>query len=233
VTFIDRLPGYVPVLIDGAEYTLIVSAISLVIGSAIGMLVAAGALSGHRLVRWVVRVYVEVGRAIPEIVQIYIWYYLLPTFGLVLPALAAGIVALSVAFGPFLGEVFRAGVSGVERTQWEAAQVLGMRPVTKWRRIIIPQAVRIILPVLTGYFISMFKATSLLSFIAIPELFGAAKAAANINFQYFELFGLVLLVYMAMGYPTVWVMRQIERRLRVGVDRVELSNVLQATDAAL
>src|SRR5690606_7621639 len=107
-----------------------------------------------------------------------------------------------IAFGPFLGEVFRAGVDSVERTQWEAAQVLGMNRATAWRRIVLPQAIRTILPVWTGYVISMFKATSLLSFIAIPELFGAAKAIAATNYQYFEVFALVMVLYLMMAYPT-------------------------------
>jgi polar amino acid transport system permease protein len=232
-TFWDRLPGYLPPLLKACGYTIGVSALSLLIATAIGILVAMAARSPRAWVRGAMRSYVEVGRAVPELVQIYVWYYLLADVGIVLPPIVAGVVALSVAFGPFLGEVFRAGVESVERTQWEAAQVLGMSRAATWRRVILPQAVRTILPVWTGYIISMFKATSLLSFIAIPELFGAAKAIASSNFQYFELFALVMIFYLLMAYPTVWIVRAIEYRLRIDRRRADIETVLQAEGAAV
>jgi polar amino acid transport system permease protein len=218
VTFLDRLPHYLPILLKGCVYTLSVSAVALAAATMIGVFVAIASRSPSRAVRSFCRGYVEIGRAVPELVQIYVWYYLLAGLGIVLPPIVAGIIALSIAFGPFLGEVIRAGVEGVERTQWEAAQVLGMDRPTTWRRIILPQAVRTILPVWTGYVISMFKATSLLSFIAIPELFGAAKAIAATNYQYFEVFALVMVFYLLMAYPTVWIIRGLERRLRTDAE---------------
>lgn len=233
LTFLDRLPYYAPALLKGCVYTLSVSAVALAIATMIGILVAVASRSENPIVRGAVRSYVELGRAVPELVQIYVWYYLLASLGIVLPPIAAGIIALSIAFGPFLGEVFRAGVDGVERTQWEAAQVLGMPRATAWRRIILPQAVRTILPVWTGYVISMFKATSLLSFIAIPELFGAAKAIAATNYQYFEVFALVMLLYLMMAYPTVWIIRAIEHRMRIDTERAELQGAMQPNQAAV
>lgn len=226
-TFLERLPYYVPALLNGCVYTLLVSAVSLVIATIIGILVAMASRSESRPVRAAVLSYVELGRAVPELVQIYVWYYLLGSVGIVLPPIVAGVIALSVAFGPFLGEVFRAGVERVERTQWEAALVLGMDEATTWRRIILPQAIRTILPVWTGYVISMFKATSLLSFIAIPELFGAAKRIAATNYQYFEVFALVMFLYLAMAYPTVWIIRAIEHRMRIETERADLGSAMQ------
>jgi polar amino acid transport system permease protein len=233
LTFLDRLPGYMPALLKGCMYTLVVSAAALAIATLIGVLVAMASRSESRLVRGITRSYVELGRAVPELVQIYVWYYLLASLGIVLPPIAAGIIALSIAFGPFLGEVFRAGVDSVERTQWEAAQVLGMNRATAWRRIVLPQAIRTILPVWTGYVISMFKATSLLSFIAIPELFGAAKAIAATNYQYFEVFALVMVLYLIMAYPTVWIIRAFENRLRVDIPRGELRGAMQTSQTSM
>lgn len=227
MTFFDRLPLYMPGLLKGCAYTLGVSAVSLILATAIGVLVAVAQRSESRPLRAAMTAYVELGRAVPELVQIYVWYYLLANLGLVLPPVVAGIIALSIAFGPFFGEVFRAGVNSVEKTQWEAAQVLGMPRATAWRRIILPQAVRAILPVWTGYVISMFKATSLLSFIAIPELFGAAKAIAASNYQYFEVFALVMVLYLVMAYPTVWIIRAIEHRLRIDRDPPDPRNAMQ------
>ncbi len=227
LTFFDRLPLYLPGLLKGCAYTLGVSLVSLLIATLIGILVAIAVHSPSRPLRAAITAYVELGRAVPELVQIYVWYYLLANLGVVLPPIIAGIIALSVAFGPFLGEVFRAGVASVERTQWEASQVLGMSRPTAWRRIILPQAIRAILPVWTGYVVSMFKATSLLSFIAIPELFGAAKAIAASNYQYFEVFALVMVLYLMMAYPAVWIIRAVEHRLRVDKEPADIRNAAQ------
>lgn len=233
VTFLDRLPNYAPVLLKGCLYTLGVSVAALAIATLIGIMVAVYSRSPRPLVCILTRSYVEVGRAVPELVQIYVWYYLLASAGIVLPPVAAGIIALSVAFGPFLGEVFRAGIDGVEKTQWEAAQVLGMSRATAWRRIVLPQAVRIILPMWTSYVISMFKATSLLSFIAIPELFGAAKMIAGTNYQYLELFALVMILYLVMAYPTIWAIRAVENRLRIDVPQRQVAGSIQGNQAAV
>jgi polar amino acid transport system permease protein len=213
---VDRLLGYVPDIANALLLTIGTAFIAIALASLIGIVTAGVLLGSNRPLRRIADVYVEIVRAIPELVQIYVWFYFLPSTGIVLPPIVAGIIALSVAFGPYMAEVFRAGLLAIDRTQWEAAQVLGMNRLTRWRRVILPQAFRTVLPVWTGYFITMYKATSLLSFITVPELFGYARFEAATNFRYFELFGIVMVLYLAIGVPTVAVLHWVERRLDVG-----------------
>lgn len=209
----DRIVGYLPELARGAGITFGAAIAAILFASALGILVAGAGRSDKSWVRSLNSLYVETVRATPELVQVYIWFFFLPVTGLVLPPIAAGIVALTVAFGPYLGEVFRAGIAAVEPTQWEAGKVLGMNRFTLWRRVILPQAFRTVLPVWTGYVVTMYKATSLLSFITVRELFGTARFAAALNFRYFELFALVMVGYLLLGIPTVILLHRLERRL--------------------
>jgi polar amino acid transport system permease protein len=211
----ERIREYMPDLLEGAVITLKVAWLSLALGTLIGIAVAMTSRSRFMAVRTVTAVYVQVGRAVPEIVQVFIWYFVLPDYGIVLSPFSAGVIAIGVAFGPYLGEVFRAGVEAVPRTQWEASQVLGLSRLQIWRRIVFPQAFRTVAPVYTGYFISIFKATALLSFISLREVFGVARNLAALNFRYIELFTIVMIIYLLMGIPAVLLMRAVERRWRV------------------
>ncbi len=227
----QRIVDYFPALLDGALITLRVAGLSLVLGTVLGLLVAMGYRSTNPVVRAVVSTYVQVGRGIPELVQIFIWYYVLPEFGIVFSPFVAGVIAIGVAFGPYLGEVFRAGVDAVDVTQWEAADVLGLSRVKVWRRVILPQALRTVFPVWTSYLISIFKATSLLSFISLREVFAVARNEAALNFRYLELFALVMIIYIAMGAPTIVALRVLARRW--GTDRVRSPQRLNRHDVAV
>lgn len=226
----ERIRGYAPELWDGALVTLRVALFALALGTAIGLAVAVGSRSRLLPVRLAIGAYVQVGRAVPELVQVFIWYYVLPDYGLVLSPFAAGVIAIGVAFGPYLGEVFRAGVESVDRTQWEAGEVLGLSRAQVWRRVILPQALRTVFPIWTSYLISIFKATSLLSFISLREVFGVARNEAALNFRYFELFALVMAIYLAMGVPMVIALRALARRW--DTDRIR-TRATPATDTAL
>lgn len=210
---LDRILGYMPVLGTAALYTIGVSIAVAVLASLVGILLAIASRSHLAWVRAATAAYIQIGRAIPELVQLFLWYYLLAQIGIVIPPLIAGTIAISLAFAPFLAEVFRAGIEAVPNGQWEASEVLGMSRSVIWYRAILPQAIPIVLPVWTGYLISIFKATALLSFIAVPELFSVARNMAALNFRYLELFVIVAIFYLAMGYPSVMLLRALERRL--------------------
>ncbi len=227
----QRIYGYLPALFDGALITLKVAFFALALGTALGLLVAMGSRSRFRPVRVVVSIYVQVGRGIPELVQIFIWYYVLPEFGIVLSPFLAGVIAIGVAFGPYLGEVFRAGVEAVDVTQWEAAEVLGLSRAKVWRRVVLPQALRTVFPVWTSYLISIFKATSLLSFISLREVFAVARNEAALNFRYLELFAIVMIIYLAMGVPTIVALRALARRW--STERVRTSPLPKNVDVPI
>ena len=232
---VNRLLGYLPRLLPGLAYTISVPLVTMTLATLLGCLVAVLLVSPRRAVRVAVRTYIDVARAIPELVWIFIFYGLLPflpLFPIVLDGLQAVVIALTIVFGAFLGEVIRGGINGVEPTQWEAGQVLGMsRPLT-WRRIILPQAARNILPVWTSYFVAMFKATALMSLVALPDLFGVARNIGSQNFRYFELYAIVLVAYYVIGSTALFLIRRLERRWNVDARRIEEREILSATAAA-
>jgi polar amino acid transport system permease protein len=177
--------------------------------------------------RVLARIYVNAARNVPELVQIYIWFFVLPTFGVTLPPVAAGICALGFAFGAYLAEVFRGGIEAVPPTQWDAGEVLAMAPALIWRRIVLPQATRNILPVWTSYFVSMYKATAFLSIAAVPELLTVVHHIASVNFRFFELFGIAAVFYVLMGIPTIWTLKRLERHWSLALrPNTGLSHVL-------
>ena len=210
---LERLYGYAPILGKAMLLTIESAAASIVLASLLGLVLAMAQSSSRAWIVSGARGYTTLLRLIPELVQIYVWFYVLPKAGIVLPPMVAGIIALSVAFSPYLGEVFRSGVLAVPDTQWEASSVLGFSRLQQWQRVIIPQAFRITLPVWKGYVLTIFKAPSLLSFITVPELFGAARVTAAMNFRYFELFGLVMVGYLLIGIPVAYGLTLWERRL--------------------
>jgi polar amino acid transport system permease protein len=207
-----RIAEYLPELLPAALRTVVLTVVSMAFATLLGAVMAALGYSRSRAVRWATRLYVETSRNTPELVQIYLWFFVLPTVGIVLPPDVAGVIALSWAFGAYLTEVVRGGIEAVETDQWEAAQVLGMPRRLTWRRVILPQAARNVLPVWASYFVSMFKATAFLSVITVPELLYVTHEIASINFRYFELFALAGILYFLMGYPSLLAFERLERR---------------------
>lgn len=199
---IERWRSYIPSLWEGLQVTVKVSICAMVLGLVIGLVVAIASQSKKKMVKVPIHIYTQLGRVIPELVQVFIWYYVLPDFGIVLSPFMAGVIAIGIAFGPFVAEVFRAGIESVPRSQWEAATVLGFSRTRIWADVVLPQATRNIFPILSGYIISIFKATSLLSFISLREVFAVARNEAALNFRYFELFTIVMLIYLALAIPT-------------------------------
>ena len=207
----ERLSEYLPELLPAAGLTIAVTFGSMLLATLIGILAAICGYTRIWPVRVLARLYVNAARNVPELVQIYLWFFVLPEFGITLAPVVAGICALGFAFGAYLAEVFRGGIEAVPPTQWDAGQVLAMAPALIWRRIVIPQATRNILPVWTSYYVSMYKATAFLSIAAVPELLTVAQSIASVNFRYFELFGIAAVIYMVMGIPTIWALTRLER----------------------
>jgi polar amino acid transport system permease protein len=212
---VARILSYAPQLARGAEVTVFASLVAITLSTALATFAAIAHSSTSRGVRTLARVYVELARATPDMVQVYIWYYLLPEFGIVIPALMAGILALGFGHGGSLAEVVRGGIQAVPPTQWDAARVLGMRRWQTWWRIVLPQVARVVLPIWTGYFVSMFKATAFLSLVAVYELMGVAEEIATFNFRFFEVYGIVLVIYAVLGTVAVALIKRLEQHWRI------------------
>jgi len=224
---VDRLLSYIGPLASGLVYTVFLTPLTMLLATLLGIGFAV-ALNARRLwIRRSVQWFIEVARSIPELVHVFIWYEALAVMGIVLPALVAGVVALSVVFGAFLGEVIRAGIISVERTQWESGKVLGMSDATIWRRVVLPQAFRNILPVWSSYYVSMYKATALLGVITVPDLLFQARGLASQNFRVFEIYAIVLVIYFIIGSTSLAAIRWYERRLRLDVPKSERGDILR------
>lgn len=223
---------YLPALLRGAlvsvELTMSVMALSLVFG----LVVALARLARLRAVRVAATFYVEVVRGTPCMLQLFYIYFVLPAFGINIPPFAAGVVGLTINYAAYLSEVYRAGIQAVARGQVEAAMALGMSRRLTMRLVILPQALRIVVPPLGNYFISLFKDTALASTITVKELIFSGQIIAATNFQYFTIFTLAGVIYLALSYPGSLGVQYLERRMRIGY-RGRAAMLGQAAQGAL
>ena len=202
-------------LLITVELTLVVIVISLVFA----LVVALGGLSRFAPLRWLVRSYIEVIRGTPLLLQLIYVYYVLPELGIRLNSFLAGVIALTLNYSAYISEVYRAGIQSVARGQHDAAAALGMTRPLAMRRIILPQAIRIVIPTLGNYFISLFKDTALCSAVSIQELVFTAQVHAALNFQYFTLYTVVAAMYFLVSFPAARLVGYLERVTRAGYRR--------------
>jgi polar amino acid transport system substrate-binding protein len=200
-------------LTQSAGTTIVLACLSMPLAMLIGLLVAVGRLYGPRWLDWLLGAYVELLRGTPLLLQLFVIYYLLPKIHIDLPAFWAGIAGLAINYSAYEAENYRAGLLAIPRGQMEAALALGMSTLTALRRVIIPQAVRIVIPPVTNDFIALFKDTSVCSVIAVVELTGRYRGLAVNNPEYVLHLGLMTaILYLLMSYPLSLLARRLERR---------------------
>ncbi|MBK7541094.1 MAG: amino acid ABC transporter permease [Candidatus Competibacteraceae bacterium] len=201
-------------LLRGLAVTLELSAWSLLLALLFGLTAAllqrSMSWAGHA----VARVYVEVVRNTPMLVQLYLVYFVLaPILGM--DRFAAAVLALAIFEGAYAAEIFRAGIEAVPRGQWEAAQALGLSRQATYRRVILPQAVRVVLPPLTGLGVSLIKHSALVSVIAVADLTTEGRNLIADTFMTFELWFTVAALYLALTTSLSLLVGWLERRLAV------------------
>jgi polar amino acid transport system permease protein len=204
-----------PLLLAAAVVTLQATVIGYVLALVIGLVFALLRRSGSFLVARSTREVVEFIRSTPLLVQIYFVYFVFPELGISLSAWVAGLLALGLHYGCYTSEVYRAGLDGVPRGQWEAARALNLGTIRTYRDIILPQAIPPIVPALGNYLIGIFKETPLLSVIAIIELLGRAKIIGSETFRYLEPITMVGVFFLVMSLAASGLIRYTERRLRL------------------
>jgi polar amino acid transport system permease protein len=205
--FPDLLRG----LLVTIELTIAGSALALVIG----LLFAIARRSKVAPIRLVVGFVVEFIRTTPLLVQLYFLYFVLPDFGILLSAVVTGIIGLGLHFGCYMSEVFRAGIASVPRSQWEAATSLHFSPFRTWYSVVLPQATRVVVPVLGNYVIAMFKDSALLATISVLELMARAQLIGAATYAYFVPLTMVGLMYFAVSFAASIGVRSVERRLTI------------------
>jgi polar amino acid transport system permease protein len=201
-----------PALVEGLGLTLVATVLGSIIAMLLG-LVFAVLQRGPRIVAIIVRGFVEFVRSTPLLVQIFFLFFGLPAFGIVLPALVVGVIALGVHYACYTSEVYRAGIEAVPRGQWEAATALSLPRSRVWTGVVLPQAVPLVIPALGNYVISMFKEVPLLIGIGILDVVGRAQEAGNVYFRYVEPYTLAGLFFLLLSYPASLLVRRLERRV--------------------
>jgi polar amino acid transport system permease protein len=187
-----------PVFAHAALVTVLLSAAAMVLGLAIGVLGAAARMSRSRILRSSARLYVELIRNTPFLVQIYVIYFGLPTIGLRLGPITAGLASLSIYAGAYVTEIVRAGLQSIERGQVEAARALVLSPYRVFRHVVLKPALAAVYPSLTSQFVLIMLASSIVSTVSVPELTGAANDVQGLTFRSLEAYLVVAVIYMAL-----------------------------------
>jgi His/Glu/Gln/Arg/opine family amino acid ABC transporter permease subunit len=206
-------------LLAGLLITIELTFVVIVLSLGFALLVALGGMSRWRLLRWTIKAYIELMRGTPLLLQLIYIYYVLPEIGIRLDAFTAGVIGLTLNYSAYISEVYRGGILAVPKGQHDAAAALGMTRALAMRRIVLPQAIRIVIPTLGNYFISLFKDTALCSVVSIQEVVFTAQIVAARNFQYFTLYTVVGAMYFLVSFPAARLVGWLERRTRSGYRR--------------
>ncbi len=198
----------------GMITTLYVSAISICIAFVIAIIGAIAKLSGNGFAVAIAGFYTSFFRGLPLLMQVYLIYLGLPQLGYVVTAIPAGIAALSLCYGAYMTEIFRAGIESIPKGQWEASRAVGLRFSTIMRRIILPQAAPVIIPPTGNQFIAMLKDSSLVSVIGVWELMFLAKRLGGKTFQHMEMLITVAIIYWILTMVLEVIQERIEKHYR-------------------
>ncbi len=194
----DYMLGLVPVLLSYVPLTLFMAGAAMMIALVLASLLAVERVARVPGLDWLVILFISFFRGTPLLVQLFLFYYGLPqvlSFLTQINGVTAAVMGLTLHFSAYMAESIRAAIAGVDRSQWEAAQSIGMTQGQMMRRIILPQATRIAAPTLVNYFIDMIKSTSLAFTLGVTEMMGAAQKEAAGSFLYFEAFLVVAVLY--------------------------------------
>lgn len=198
----------------GAAGTLRLFVVCLLLGMGFGLVVALGRRSHSRPIRWLSTAFVEFFRNTPVLVQILWFYYALPILAPVdISPFVAAILGISLNSAAYSAEIYRGGIQSIEPGQWEASRAIGMTGTQTLRRIILPQAIRRIIPALTNRGVEIFKMSTLASVVAYVELLQQGKLVASLNFNPLEVYTVIAAIFLVILYPIVRVTYSVERHM--------------------
>lgn len=206
-----------PVILGYVPRTLTMAGIAMVLALVISAMLATVRVLKLPLLDWIVAIFISFFRGTPLLVQLFLFYFGLPQLVSALTAITgvqAAIFGLTLHFSAYMAESIRGAILGVDRSQWEAAESLGMTRIRMLRRIILPQATRIAAPTLLNYFIDMVKSTSLAFTLGVTEMMGAAQKEAAGSFMYLEAFLVVAVMYWIIVEILSFLQRRLEHRMQ-------------------
>ncbi|GLQ56479.1 ectoine/hydroxyectoine ABC transporter permease subunit EhuD [Devosia nitrariae] len=202
-----------PILAQASIVTIQATLLGFVLAATLGLLLAILRTSPLPIIAVPTGLVVEFIRSTPLLIQIFFLYFVFPEFGVTLDAFVAGVIALGVHYATYCSEVYRAGLEGVPRGQWEASTALNLSPFHTFRDVIIPQAIPPVIPALGNYFVALFKETPLLSAIAVMELMQRAKILGSQTFRYIEPITIAGAFFLVMSLIAAALIRYVERRI--------------------
>jgi polar amino acid transport system permease protein len=205
---------FLPILLQGVWLTIVVTACSLLLSTLLGMVWALMRVSQLRALQRLAAGIVNTIRGIPIIVQLFYIYFVMPELGVTLSALQAAIIGLGIAYSAYQAENFRAGIEAIDKGQIEASESLGMSWALMMRRVILPQAVKIILPPYGNIMIMMLKDSSQASTITVAELTMKGQLVASSTFKYTSVLTMVAILYLVMSVPLILFVGWLERRMQ-------------------
>lgn len=205
-----------PTLLSGLKVTLEIAVAALIIATIIGLIVGLVNISNNKILKVIATIYIDIIRGTPLIVQAFFIYFALPSvLNFKINPLPAGIIAISLNAGAYMAEIFRGGIMSIDKGQTEAARSLGLSYAQAMRKVILPQAVRRMIPALINQFIISLKDTSILSVIGLQELTQSGEIIIASTFRSFQIWTIVGLMYLVIVMIISNLSRRLERRLKV------------------
>lgn len=207
---------FLPSLFKGAFVTIQLTVLSLIIGLVLGLILALFKISDMKILKYISAIYISAFRGTPLLVQLMIIYFALPELGLKFTAFESAIIGLSLNEAAYIAEIFRGGIQSVPKGQTEAAKAIGMNNFQAFRRIILPQAIKIALPPMGNSAIILLKNTSLAAVITVGELMHRGELLADTTFRTLEIYTMVAVIYWLLHYPLTLLVRHLEGKNRGG-----------------
>jgi polar amino acid transport system substrate-binding protein len=213
---LHRYAGFLPLLAKGSLMTLEISIVSMALAMFVGLITAIARLYGPMPAQWLAVSFVEIFRGTPLLIQLFLIFYGLPHIGIKLDPFTSAILGLGLNYGASEAENYRAGILSIPKSQMDASYALGMTRRQSLRHIILPQAIRMVIPPVTNDFIALLKDSSLVSVITMVELTATYGQLASTYFDYLGIGLLTAAVYFILGLPFVRLSRHLEHNLDVG-----------------
>ena len=209
----SAVADFMPRFWDGVLVTLQATVIGSLISFTLGLVWAIAFRAPTRFVRWPVTIVTEFIRNTPLLVQLFFLFFVLPEWGIQFSALTTGIIAIGLHYSTYTAQVYRAGIDAVPVGQWEAATALSLPARRTWTAVILPPAIRRVVPALGNYVVSMLKDTPLLAGIGVLEMLQQSRLEGAATFQYTEPLTVVGIAFIRIAYPASLLLRALERRL--------------------
>jgi polar amino acid transport system permease protein len=212
---LNDMIGFLPSLLQGAVITITVSLLAFSLAMVSGLAIGIARISRLAPLRGVAACYIQFIRGTPLLLQLFFIYYVLPYVGIVLTPFVSGAIGLTMNYAAYMAEVFRSGIQAIPKGQWEAGSSVGMSRSLLMRRIILPQAMRIIVPPIGNFFVSIFKDSALVSVITMRDLMFSGELLASATYKHFEIFTMVAVIYFLISYPAAKFVEWIEIKIDI------------------